>query len=160
MICSICLSRGNASTIKTKCCNQRFHVDCLDQWVKQKKFTCPICRNGNDFMESLLFQKFQLRNAQGSVPQSHMFNMVMREALTETLDVIMERKFRMFIKRPQEIGGILVVRVKGTTTRPLSRPLKSNTGPPIKEVKYGFTPHTMLPLIMSSRWRWTSRPGF
>lgn len=128
MICSVCLSRGSAS-IKTKCCNQRFHVHCVDQWVKQEKFTCPICRDGNDFMASLPFQKFKLTNAEGSVPQGHLFNMAIRKALTETLDIMMEHQFRFFFKRPQKIGGTLFVRVKGTTAHPLSRPLKSNTGP-------------------------------
>ena len=129
MICSICLSRRSASTIKTKCCNQRFHVDCVDQWVNQEKFTCPVCRNEDEFMASLPFQKFKLTNAQGSVPQGHLFNMAMRKAISETLDIMMKHQFRFFFKRPQKIGGILFVRVKGTTERPLSRPLKSNTGP-------------------------------
>jgi hypothetical protein len=78
---------------------------------------------------TLPFQKFKLTNAQGSVPQGHLFNMAMRKALSETLDLMMQRKIRFFIKMPQEIGGILIVRVKGATARPLSRPLKSNAGP-------------------------------
>ncbi|MFN9942592.1 MAG: RING finger domain-containing protein [bacterium] len=67
MICIICLSCGNETTIKAKCCNQLFHVDCLDQWVKQEKFICPFCSYEQSLMAFLPFQKFKMVNAQSSL---------------------------------------------------------------------------------------------
>jgi len=32
--------------IKTNCCGQKFHEDCLKQWIRTKN-TCPACRNEN-----------------------------------------------------------------------------------------------------------------
>ena len=109
MICSICLRHENAGTIKTKCCHQRFHLKCLDQWVKQENFTCPVCRDGDDFMASLPFQKFLLTNEQNTVPPSHKTNMVMREALTEALDHIFTTPIEKYVKTSNRFDGRLFV---------------------------------------------------
>ena len=51
MSCCICM--GSNNLMKVKCCNQQYHVDCVNHWLKQKKFTCPMCRNVKHFMGSL-----------------------------------------------------------------------------------------------------------
>ena len=127
MICFICLGRGNASTIKTKCCNQPFHVDCLDLWVKQEKFTCPMYRKGDEFMASLTFQKFLATNAKGTLPPSHKTNLVILEALTEALDHILTLPFGWYIKRSNRFAGKVIVRTARAPEHPIGRPLRSNT---------------------------------
>ena len=125
MICSICLRHENANTIKTKCCHQRFHLKCLDQWVKQEKFTCPSCCDGDDFMASLPFQKFLLTNEQNTLPPSHKTNMVMREALTEALDHIFTTPIGYYIKTSNRFGGRLFVTAIAPSL-PQRRPLRSD----------------------------------
>ena len=56
--------------MKAKCCNQLFHIDRLDQWVKQEKSTCPMCINENNFMTSLPFQKLKLVLLKEPCPQA------------------------------------------------------------------------------------------
>ena len=75
MICFICLGLENASIIKAQFCNQHFHIDCVDLWELQERFTRHTCHNADEFMASLPFQKFELVNAQGTLPPSHKINM-------------------------------------------------------------------------------------
>lgn len=41
--CGICFDGCSDEGLETPC-NHRYHVDCLIQWVKQIKTTCPMCR--------------------------------------------------------------------------------------------------------------------
>lgn len=45
--CTICLDtlkKGEA--IKTLPCKHMFHQSCIDEWLKQGKAVCPMCRRG------------------------------------------------------------------------------------------------------------------
>lgn len=45
-VCSVCLGRifqGDEIRELCNCCHV-FHRECLDQWVDEKKVTCPLCR--------------------------------------------------------------------------------------------------------------------
>ncbi|GMH55280.1 hypothetical protein TrRE_jg11904 [Triparma retinervis] len=56
--CSICLceieemDEGMTAT-KMRCCGGGFHTDCLEQWRKRSKKTCPNCRStmSHNFLE-------------------------------------------------------------------------------------------------------------
>ena len=87
MSCCICM--GSDNLMKVKCCNQQFHVDCLNQWLQQKKFTCPVCRNVKDFV--------------GSLP-------CMRQAVTDGLEHMSRQGFHMYIQRSNIISGVIVIR--------------------------------------------------
>jgi hypothetical protein len=44
--CSICLSEYNEdSQIRLLKCDHGFHPECVDQWLKNYKYNCPVCRN-------------------------------------------------------------------------------------------------------------------
>jgi hypothetical protein len=99
---------GSNDLMKVKCCNQEFHVDCLNQWLQQKKFTCPMCRNVIDFM--------------GSLP-------CMRQAITEVLDKLFrdDTGVRYKINTNPFPGAIRVQTVVGPNQFVRLRPLRSNT---------------------------------
>ena len=46
-ICPICYNNINKRYgIQVDCCNQHFHIKCLNLWYKSsKKNICPFCRN-------------------------------------------------------------------------------------------------------------------
>ena len=98
MSCCICM--GSDNVIKVKCCNQPFHVDCLNQWLQQKKYTCPMCRNVKDFM--------------GSLP-------CMRQAVTEALDHIFQYPYGYYIQKSDIICGAIIVKTHSKLQRPLLR---------------------------------------
>lgn len=106
MSCCICM--GSDNVIKVKCCNQSFHVDCLNQWLQQKKYTCPMCRNVKDFM--------------GSLP-------CMRQAVTEALDGLFCHDIGVRYKINSNIfpGAIRVQTVVTSNAGGRLRPLRSNT---------------------------------
>ena len=98
MSCCICM--GSDNLMKVKCCNQQFHVDCLNQWLQQKKFTCPMCRNVNDFM--------------GSLP-------CMRQAVTDGLEHMSQHGILFYIQRSNIICGVIVIRTDPQGEQPLLR---------------------------------------
>ena len=106
MSCCICM--GSDNLMKVKCCNQHFHVDCVNQWLQQKKFTCPMCRNVENFL--------------GSLP-------CMRQSVTEALDGLFCHDFGVRYKINTNIfpGAIRVQTVVVRNTGGRSRPLRSNT---------------------------------
>jgi len=98
MSCCICM--GSDNVINVKCCNQPFHVDCLNQWLQQKKYTCPMCRNVKDFM--------------GSLP-------CMRQAVSDGLEHMSRCGFFFFIQRSNIIDGVIVIRTYPKGPRRLLR---------------------------------------
>ena len=101
MSCCICM--GSDNLMKVKCCNQQFHVDCLNQWLQQKKFTCPMCCNVKDFV--------------GLLP-------CMRQAVTDELERMSRQGFRMYIQRSNIICGVIVI---GSYPEVWGRLLRSNS---------------------------------
>lgn len=101
MTCCICMATDNL--FKVKCCNQLFHVLCLEEWLKRWKFSCPMCRNVEQFM--------------GSLP-------CMREALTDGLDHMYRHGFRLYTQRSDIICGRIIIRNR---PRFLLRLLRSNS---------------------------------
>ncbi len=47
-LCSICLEDSSNSTHQIKCCNQKFHSDCLNKSFITNGFRCPLCRTVHD----------------------------------------------------------------------------------------------------------------
>ncbi|XP_050206965.1 uncharacterized protein LOC126656432 [Mercurialis annua] len=46
MQCAVCLSEfKEGEKVRNLECKHMFHKGCLDQWLKQCKSTCPLCRN-------------------------------------------------------------------------------------------------------------------
>lgn len=44
--CAVCLCRvGNGEEIRQLKCSHVFHRVCLDRWIGQGRWTCPLCRN-------------------------------------------------------------------------------------------------------------------
>ena len=44
-ICSVCLSAVESSTdCKSLPCHHRFHPSCIDEWLVDHSFSCPVCR--------------------------------------------------------------------------------------------------------------------
>ncbi|XP_021749229.1 E3 ubiquitin-protein ligase RHA2A-like [Chenopodium quinoa] len=44
--CTVCLTGfEDGQFIRRLCCNHVFHKNCLDRWIDQMKFTCPLCRS-------------------------------------------------------------------------------------------------------------------
>jgi len=45
--CSICLSEFNDdSLVRLLKCEHGFHPECVDIWLKEYKYNCPVCRDG------------------------------------------------------------------------------------------------------------------
>jgi hypothetical protein len=45
--CSICLSEFNDdSLVRLLKCEHGFHPECVDVWLKEYKYNCPVCRDG------------------------------------------------------------------------------------------------------------------
>ena len=106
MSCCICM--GSDNLMKAKCCNQQFHLTCLNQWLQEEKFTCPMCRNVENFM--------------GSLP-------CMRQAITEALDGLFCHDIGVYYKINTNPfpGAIRVQTVVGPNVGVRLRPLRSNT---------------------------------
>jgi hypothetical protein len=98
MSCCICMGSDNVITVK--CCNKHFHADCLNQWLQQKKFTCPMCRNVKDFM--------------GSLP-------CIRQAISEGLDAMFRTKRRCTVKISNIFCGFLLITTYPEETFRLTR---------------------------------------
>ena len=51
--CPICLDKFEYNNIiLLSCCGNKFHLDCLLEWIKDNK-TCPICRNEENINERI-----------------------------------------------------------------------------------------------------------
>jgi hypothetical protein len=120
MFCPICLGPSNASALKMKCCKQQFHVSCLDQWVKEDKFSCPICQDEGNFLVSLPFQKFKLFNAgsEQSLPNSYKGQVASRVLLTNALDEMFELGSKWSFTSNEVIeAGRIIVRIDKSTVK-------------------------------------------
>ena len=111
MICPICLEPSNAGVIKVKCCKQQYHVNCLDQWVKVDKFSCPTCLNEGNFMASLPFQKFKLANGdtEQELPGSYKGQVAIRLLLTKALDDMFELRTHCYLTSSEIIGAERII---------------------------------------------------
>ena len=103
MSCCICM--GSNNLMKVKCCNQQFHLTCLNQWLQEEKFTCPMCRNVENFM--------------GSLP-------CMRQAINNGLDELFKYPYQVYYQGSEIFCG--AVRISTNALRGIGRrPLRSNT---------------------------------
>ncbi len=111
MFCPICLEPSNAGVIKVKCCKQQYHVNCLDQWVKVDKFSCPTCLNEGSFMASLPFQKFKLANGdtEQELPGSYKGQVAIRLLLTKALDDMFELRTHCYLTSSEIIGAERII---------------------------------------------------
>jgi len=104
MFCPICLVSLNASALKTKCCNQQFHVSCLDRCVAADRFSCPICQDEGNFLASLPFQKFKLVNGDSEQPLPNSYKgQVAILLLTKALDDMFELGTRWYLTSAVDI---------------------------------------------------------
>jgi hypothetical protein len=42
--CCICISEYDNTTITSKTCNHKFHLNCIKKWIYNNKSTCPLCK--------------------------------------------------------------------------------------------------------------------
>ena len=103
MSCCICM--GGDNVINVKCCNQQFHLACLNQWLQEEKLTCPMCRNVKDFM--------------GSLP-------CLREAITSGLDELFKHTLHVYYERSEIFCGRVRIQTN-LGIRMNLRILRSNT---------------------------------
>lgn len=63
--CPICLCPVPEYMATKTSCNHVFHNDCLDQWIKYDKHTCPMCRK-NIYQET---KKANVNRWEQTMPQ-------------------------------------------------------------------------------------------
>ena len=107
MYCPICLGSSNANAFKTKRCKQQFHVTCVDQWVTEDKFSCPLCQDEGNFLASLPFQKFKLINvgSEQPLPSSYKGQVITRVLLTKALDDMFKLGTRWYLTSNEVLGA-------------------------------------------------------
>ena len=102
---SCCICMGSDNVMNVKCCNQPFHVDCLNQWLQEEKFTCPMRRDVKNFMESLP---------------------CMSQAITTGLDELFKYPYQVYYETSEIFCGAVRIQTNvGMGIR--RRPLRSNT---------------------------------
>ena len=43
--CSICMAEmTDPAEVQVLCCHHEFHKDCMRTWIREKKDSCPLCR--------------------------------------------------------------------------------------------------------------------
>lgn len=82
--CVICLEPLEDDEIKTLSCMHVYHVKCIQLW-KEKKGTCPVCRNdSNHFLPAFSFNTFSgntygnLEPGFGSIDFTYAYNQIWR----------------------------------------------------------------------------------
>ena len=62
MECSICLEDIDSDNLKLSRCNHTFHKDCINQWINNFHWRCPMCRQ--QMAEITRFKNLMERNGE------------------------------------------------------------------------------------------------
>lgn len=53
-MCCICISEYDNTTITSKTCNHKFHLNCIKKWISNNKSTCPLCKTEFDKKKKII----------------------------------------------------------------------------------------------------------